>query len=327
MNLPERALLVVDTGHGNAAVVVTPQGVGVIDAGTGPALLELLAEINCLDISWMLLSHADQDHIGGAVSLLADPRFTLRKLRVNPDSQKQSVTWDNLAFEASSKTGLDFQPTLTPGLGSEFDLGPTRIEVLAPSSYLATKGAGSRDSSHRRIDTNSLSAVIRVKGKATAVLLPGDLDRIGLDDALSRCVDLSAATLVWPHHGGQIRGGAIDSFVEDLCGAVSPTQVLFSIGRTRFENPRRDVVAGVRRNLAPEARIACTQLSMHCARRVRSRPESPRHLAGLFALGLEASETCAGTIVIDLDSGQISPEPSAHLAFITEYAPDALCRL
>ncbi len=40
--LPERALAILDVGHGNCAVVKTPEGVGVIDAGLRSGLLEFL---------------------------------------------------------------------------------------------------------------------------------------------------------------------------------------------------------------------------------------------------------------------------------------------
>ncbi len=323
-NLPEQALLVVDTGHGNTAVLATPEGVGVIDAGTGPALLMLLEGLDTFDIAWMLLSHADKDHIGGAVAVLADPRFRLRRLRVNPDSQKASKTWDHLAYEASLASDLDFQPTLTPALTGEFDLGRIRVEILAPSTYLSTKGAGGRDREERKIDTNSLSAVVRVRSEAVQVLLPGDLDRVGLDDATARGMDLRADVAVWPHHGGLAGTSATQSFVSDLCATVNPDFVIFSIGRRKHRNPRPDVVRSVRGALA-SARIACTQLSQHCADRLTAQSGDASHLSGLFSLGHDSGETCAGTIVFDLASGEVSPERAAHFSFVTAHAPTALC--
>ena len=321
--LPTHALIVLDIGHGNAAVLLTPEGVGVIDSGVGPALLELLEELEVYVVDWLLLSHADKDHIGGALALLTNTRFQLKRLRVNPDSTKGSLTWDHLVYEADAKGDLDFRPILTPESSGEFDFGNVKVEVLTPSSYLAAKGAGGRDLQDRQIGTNSLSAIFRVSGPGHRVLLSGDLDRIGLDDALNHKVDLSSETLVWPHHGGNSGQAAVDSFVTDLCDSVSPSFVVFSIGRNKFQNPKPEIVEGLRRHLGTEPRIACTQLSRNCAQNLNA--ASHGHRSPVFAAGRESGESCAGTIVVDLNTGAVAPEAAEHSAFIRANAPMALC--
>lgn len=320
--LPTRALVVLDIGHGNAAVLLTPEGVGIIDAGPGPALIKLLNELEVREIDWLLLSHADQDHIGGAVALLADGRFRVHRLRANPDSTKRTVAWDDLIYEADANEGVDFQPGLTPGSAHDYRLGDISVEVLSPSAYLVSKGAGGRDRENRRIVTNSLSAVVRVIGAGNRVLLPGDLDRVGLDDALRHQVDLSCDTLVWPQHGSN-PGSKGDSFVSDLCSAVRPAFVVFSIGRNKFENPRPELVRDLRRQLGSQVRIACTQLSRNCAQTLGT--SDLGHLSAVFSLGRISGEACAGSIVVDLDSGCIFPDSAAHRSFIERSVPMALC--
>ena len=63
-------LAILDVGHGNCAVLTDSKGIVVIDTGPGSALLEYLSEKNIKTIDVVLISHADQDHIGGLIQLL-----------------------------------------------------------------------------------------------------------------------------------------------------------------------------------------------------------------------------------------------------------------
>ena len=66
----DNSLAVLDVGHGNSAVLCDQGVVVVIDTGPGSSLLEYLSERSITHINTVLLSHADQDHIGGLVGVL-----------------------------------------------------------------------------------------------------------------------------------------------------------------------------------------------------------------------------------------------------------------
>ena len=70
-------------------------------------------------------------------------------------------------------------------------------------------------------------------------------------------------------------------------------------------------------------RIACTQLSGHCANTLPDVELDQLHPA--FALGREGRQSCAGTVVVDLDTQEIWPAAEPHLAFVRAAAPTALC--
>ncbi len=320
---------ILDVGHGNSAVVTMPGWVAIIDAGPGSALLSFLREQGINTVDEVLISHADEDHIGGLIALLASGEFRVRRVRLNSDAQKDSNIWNDLliALDAAQRHGqIDFSPVLTVAENGIFDHQPIRLEILGPSTYLAGKGPGSTDRSGRTITTNSVSAVIRVSVDGRSlVLFPGDIDQIGLDELLyDRNLDPFAEVLVFPHHGGRAGQSDVAAFSASISKAVRPQVVVFSIGRGRHATPLPEVIAAVRANI-PAARIACTQLSDRCAAALPK--NDPTHLNPVFARGRERSHCCAGSIVISecATVGTVLPTATDHEAFIRANAPNALC--
>lgn len=323
-----RKLAILDVGHGNSAVLQDSSGVIVIDAGPGNALEIFLREQEIRRIDVILISHADQDHLGGLIALLASRAVEIGRVRLNTDSLQGSKIWDDLLYELDQLDQahqLDFQPYLTRGEEDVYDQGSIEVRILSPSKYLAGKGPGSKDRKGRRIRTNTLSAVIRLseKGKPIA-LFPGDLDVVGLENLECAPEDLEAPLLVFPHHGGRAGTRAMENYVRQLCERVRPKMVVFSIARGRHGSALPEVVSAVRKHVK-DVWIACTQMSEHCASGL---PKSqPAHLNREFARGREGGKCCIGTVVIDLDEGRgLLPIYEEHQDFITLAAPSALCR-
>jgi len=321
-------LYVLDVGHGNCAVLVDTRGVVVIDTGRGDGLRQFLNQHSIHAVSLVLLSHADIDHIGGLVHLVASREIQIDRVVVNSDALKDTEAWEDLRYELASSQDmgeLSFEIGLSRRDTDEYDQGEVHIEIIGPTGYLAGAGPGGRDRLGRPITSNSVSALIRLSRKGRAIaLFTGDLDEIGLDDLVSRGIDMKAPVLVFPHHGGGVGGGDNTAFGTSIARAVSPTRVIFSIGRGAYGTPRPEIVAAVR-NASPTVWVACTQLSEHCARMLSSR--DPKHLGQEFAQGRERRKCCAGTITIRIDdSDAVSPSREHHLAFIRNNAPTALCQ-
>jgi competence protein ComEC len=228
----------------------------------------------------------------------------------------------------ASNAELDFRPSLTITDSGTLDLATFKIEVLGPSNYLAGKGPGSNDRSGRRISTNSISSVIRIlnNDNVPLLLLPGDIDEIGLDDIISHGVNATSPIVVFPHHGGLPSSPEIvEEFTHRLFNLVTPSVVIFSIERgERYRNPRPEIITTLK-NHFENVRIMCTQLSGHCATRLPI--QSPVHLANVYAQGKQECKCCAGTIIIDPSlPDPISPMVNPHQEFINLTAPTALCR-
>ena len=83
MSVPKHNLAILDVGHGNSAILIDSEGVVVIDTGLGSSLLEYLEESGVTTIDAVLISHADEDHIGGLVQLLSSSKFRVRSVRLN----------------------------------------------------------------------------------------------------------------------------------------------------------------------------------------------------------------------------------------------------
>lgn len=69
MDLPE--LIILDVGHGSCALLRETNSTIVIDCGPNATLIDVLDHLNIRDISTILISHADQDHIGGVIDILS----------------------------------------------------------------------------------------------------------------------------------------------------------------------------------------------------------------------------------------------------------------
>lgn len=321
------SLAILDVGHGNGAVLIVGKTVIVIDAGPGSAVIEYLRQHGVGQVDTLILSHADQDHIEGAIGLVASGEFEIGCIRMNPDASKRSALWGDLVLalektEAARHTRLEL--TLVSENKDLASVGRVRVQVLAPRKAIAATGAGGNDPHGRRLTTNSMSAVVRIlQDDVPLALFPGDLDQVGLENLLETCKDGKAAILVFPHHGG-LPGGDLDGFVRRICELVIPSVVVFSIGRGAYANPRPEIVSAVRK-YRPKARILCTQLSEHCAAKI---PETQsKHLHASFARGRESVRCCSGSIYFSLGGPkpEMFPPAQEHLAFIRANAPTAMC--
>ncbi len=321
-------LYVLDVGHGNSTILCDTEGTIVIDSGTGSSLYLFLKQEQVTTIDLFLISHADEDHLGGLIAILASEEFDVKKVRVNSDALKESKIWDDLLYTLNKMQcdgDLDFEVSLTETFDGSYNYGRIDVQVVAPSRYLAGKSPGSCDRKGRRITSNSISAVIRLlfDGQSIA-LLPGDIDITGLANILENSINISAPLVSFPHHGGKPGFGDMIEYTKVFCEAVKPNNIIFSIGRNKHKNPQPDIVSTVKEML-PDVSILCTQLSKHCAAAIKTSHEE--HLTDVFAHGKEKGHCCAGTIVVSMskDGIQLEPYRESHTQFIQEVVENPLC--
>ncbi len=206
-----------DVGQGLAAVAETSNHVLVYDSGpafrsgfnTGAAVLvPYLVNQGYRHIDRLVISHADNDHIGGAHSL-----FDRMDVFSIYSGEPGEIDW------ARSKQCM---------AGQRWVWDQVQFEYLAPFA----RGEG-----------NNSSCVLRIETAAGQVLLlTGDIERSVEQQLLEQYARrLAADVLVAPHHGS--RTSSTDGFVN----AVHAEYVLFPVGyRNRFGFPKPDVLARYR---------------------------------------------------------------------------------
>ena len=207
-----------DVGQGLAAVAETSNHVLVYDSGpafrsgfnTGDAVLvPYLENQGYRHIDRLTISHADNDHIGGARSLFE--------------------RMDVFSIYSGEPGEFDWAQSKQCMAGQRWVWDQVQFEYLAPF----TAGEG-----------NNSSCVLRIETAAGRVLLlTGDIERSVEQQLVEQHARrLAADVLVAPHHGS--RTSSTDGFVN----AVHPEYVLFPVGhRNRFGFPKPDVVARYQR--------------------------------------------------------------------------------
>jgi beta-lactamase superfamily II metal-dependent hydrolase len=324
---------VLDVGHGSAVLIQCGEGSVLIDTGRGASTLQHLTELSCSRLDRVLISHADADHCGALVNLLANSQFTVHSLWLNSDAFKNSELWTAIAYEIDDwrrNTNRDVRFGIQEG--DVFRIGRFNVEIHAPRTRLTALGAGAKDRSGRRIESNTMSLLVRVSHNGSPVItIPGDMDALALEHFLdqSPVPDVSAPFLLFPHHGGNV-GRAADAdanrqFATSVMSLVQPSTVLFSIGRGTHGTPRFEVVDTVRRaGSAPK--LLCTELSQNCHSGTTA-DLTQEHILNHSSRGLKTKSCCAGTVQLTLvaDTWVVSPGVS-HDRFISNLIPHSLCR-
>jgi competence protein ComEC len=210
----EVVFTLLDVGQGLSAVVQTQKHLLVFDAG--PRLSEnndmgesvvvpFLRTLGVNHLDRLVISHGDNDHIGGAGAIL-----------------KQIPTY---LVQSSVPEHFTSMPASYCLLGEHWQWDQVQFEFLYPS--LDKLG----------LDNNS-SCVLRISAGQQQILLTGDIEKLAEQYLISNAAnELSAAILVAPHHGSKT--SALDEFIRD----VNPRIVLFPVGyRNRYHFPHPSVV-------------------------------------------------------------------------------------
>ncbi|MFN3786410.1 MAG: DNA internalization-related competence protein ComEC/Rec2, partial [Thiothrix sp.] len=204
---------VLDVGQGLSTVVQTAQHTLVFDSGPRAAdsfdtgqlvVLPWLYGAGIRHIDRLMISHADNDHSGGARALL----------KALPVKQ----VWTNVP---------DLLPEYHPVLcraGQQWEWDGVSFRVLHPSENFSDK------------HENNQSCVLKVANAEHSILLTADIERVAEYWLLAQEVDLRAEVLLVPHHGS--RSSSSPAFID----AVAPRLAILTNGyRNRFRHPHPSV--------------------------------------------------------------------------------------
>ncbi|RKZ76020.1 MAG: DNA internalization-related competence protein ComEC/Rec2 [Candidatus Parabeggiatoa sp. nov. 1] len=215
-----------DVGQGLAAVVRTENYVLVYDTGpkfcsgfnTGEAVVVPFLRANGIQqVDRLVISHDDNDHLGGAQSVLEN--LAVAEVLTSA-TQKIKNTLTQIP-----KKGADIK-VLRCQAGQHWRWDGVHFQVLHPAANSVAK------------KNNNRSCVLKVSTEKNAILLTGDIEKwVEYRLVRSYPTDLKADILIAPHHGSNTSSTA--TFLD----AVQPTIALFSSGyRNHFKHPRNKVV-------------------------------------------------------------------------------------
>ncbi len=304
------SLLALDVGQGQAVLVQTARHSLLYDAGpvygpgsnagdrvVVPSLRALGAQgVNSGRLDMLVLSHADNDHTGGAAAVVQQ----LQPVQLMGSLQLHERRWLGVDGPA---------PWADCQAGMRWEWDGVRFEVLHPPA-LPQPGTGAAPPR----SGNSRSCVLRIAaaahaGHAAVALLPGDLEKVQ-EQSLVQAADagaippLRADVLLAPHHGSKTSSSPA------FLAAVQPRWALAQTGyRNRFQHPAPLVVQryadmGIPLRSTVDCGAALWQsaepLALQCQRQ-----RAPRYWQHT---GLAAGTPQA---LPDGDIGEINPPPTA----------------
>jgi competence protein ComEC len=207
---------VLDVGHGDSILLRLPSGgIVLVDAGTEEAarfhVLPALRAAGITALDALVLTHPDEDHIGGAPVLLT--RVPVRRLLTN-GAQDDTMSARRVRRLAREQ-GI---PETVLAAGMHIDAGRgVSLHVLHPPQGLM---AGAEPAS------NDNSLVLNVKNGSVTMLLTGDIEEAGIPVLLEDARAVQATILKMPHHGSRLGQAG-----EDLLARMRPRLAVLSVGR------------------------------------------------------------------------------------------------
>jgi competence protein ComEC len=222
-------LTLLDVGQGLATVVRTANHALVYDTGprwnpdadTGNRIIApYLRGEGIRELDALVVSHADEDHSGGAKSIIdmRKPKWVLTSMDEKSEilrgaTETMRCEWTESGGDTWRWDGVDF-------------------DIIHPAKETYDiKG----------VKTNNLGCTLKITAPGGTVLMTADIEKQSEKQLLERFEDepavLKSDVLVVPHHGS--RTSSTDAFID----AVSPAMALVPVGyRSRFRHPNGAVM-------------------------------------------------------------------------------------
>ena len=212
------SLVFLDVGQGNAALLQTPQGNILIDCGPEAAQETLCRKLQARgvqELKFLIATHPDEDHIGGADVILE--QFEVGCVLYNGAAEE---TESFLRFrETANQKGVSL---VAVDCNDEATLGELQIVFYHPVDK-TDPGEG-----------NGGSLVFRAEYAGFSVLFTGDADAAVEKTLLQTpgADHLAATVLQVGHHGAETSSSA------EFLQAVTPTYAVISCGAAnRYGHP------------------------------------------------------------------------------------------
>lgn len=197
----------IDVGEADSALVICGDEAMLIDAGNpdqGSEIRLYLKQQGVEKLKYLLLTHSDRDHIGGAASIVSnmdiDNLFMCRY-------EKDNDVYLNLINEIDYKS----MKWSTPDVGTEYELGDAIITIVAPN---------------REYDNpNDSSIAFVIRHGEDSFIFTGDAEVAAEEDIVNNGLDISSDVYYVGHHGSST------SSTQPFLDKVSPTYAVISCAK------------------------------------------------------------------------------------------------
>ena len=209
----------IDVGQGSATLLKSRRHAMLIDTGDsdqGTKIQLYLTKQGVENLDYLVLTHPDADHIGGAPVIIT--KFGIGQLFLS-NYEKDNKTTQKVrdAMQYKGLTASDCQ------VGDTFALGNASFTILGPAKEYA--------------DSNNASIVIMVQNGNNRFLFTGDCEAEAEADLIASGADLSADVYLAGHHGSDTASS--QAFMD----AVSPMYAVISCGEgNSYGHPHAEVL-------------------------------------------------------------------------------------
>lgn len=232
----------IDVGQGDAILVRTDAGDMLIDTGDRTSdsknnLQKYLSDHNVTELEWLVLTHPDADHIGGAVEVINACRIKRVLLSDRTNSSKTYTDTISAIIESEAEVfivetddSLETDETVTATVwkaGQTFSLGDADFKIFGPIT--------------NPTNNNNASVVMRMTYGASSILFTGDME----DEANNEIADVVSA------YGDELRSdilkvghhGSRNANNEALLSAVKPKIAIISCGEgNEYGHPHAETI-------------------------------------------------------------------------------------
>ena len=202
----------IDVGQGDATLIKYGETEMLIDCGkNGEDTVSFLKEKNVGDLEYLLITHADSDHLGGCDEVLRE--FRTHAVITNGQAS------DTISYR-ETMVELDTEQHIIAIKGNAWNIGPAEIRVLQANNGLT--------------ETNQNSIVTK--------LIYGNIDTLFNGDCDNECEkllmdkDVQSEILRVAHHGSKFATEA------DFLEKVKPQVAIISVGPNSYGHPAQETL-------------------------------------------------------------------------------------
>lgn len=196
----ELAIHFIDVDQADAILILDGDKTMMIDTGNWPDdehkeyMLDYIKDLGITVIDYLVLTHPDADHIGGAPEVINT--FEVKNC-IMPDCTKTTKVFERTVTALENKN----VNVLLPEAGDDYTLKNATFRILAPLG-------------EKYSDTNDYSVVLRMQYGERSILFTGDAEAASEAEMLARYTaeDLGADVLKVGHHGSKTSSS--QSFLE-----------------------------------------------------------------------------------------------------------------